>query len=154
MQTTRLAIVGLGNVGRRLLELIQVKRDVLRSRFDLELAIVAASDSSGAAVASGALDIALMQKLKREHHGIADYPGVGQPGVTPQQMIPTVNADILVELSLTDLKHGQPGLDTIRGALKRKLHVVTANKGPLVLAYRNSPRLPNRMACSCSTARR
>ena len=135
MQTTRLAVVGLGNVGRRLLELIQVKRDLLRSRFDLELAVVAASDSSGAAVATGVLDIGEMQKLKREHRGIADYPGAGTPGVTPQQMIPNVNADILIELSLTDLKHGQPGLDTIRGALKRKMHVVTANKGPLVLAY-------------------
>jgi homoserine dehydrogenase len=44
-------------------------------------------------------------------------------------------ADLLVELSPTDLRTGEPGLSNITWALEHGLDVVTANKGPLVLAY-------------------
>ena len=45
------------------------------------------------------------------------------------------DADIFVDLTLTNLKDGEPGLSAIRAALGQKRAVVTANKGPLVLAY-------------------
>lgn len=135
MRTTRLAIIGLGNVGRRLLELIQMKRELLSTRFDLDLVVVGAVDTSGAALANEPLSLTQILQLKRERRGIEEYPQFGQPGMTAQSVVQNVKADILVELSLTNLKHGEPGLGAIRGALKRKMHVVTANKGPLVLAY-------------------
>ncbi len=137
MRTTRLAIVGLGNVGRRLLELIELKRALLRERFDLELVVAGAVDTSGGALAAEkrGLDTAEVLRLKRGKHGIAAYPKLGKPGMTPQELVDAVDADILIELSLTNLKDGEPGLSAMRGALKRKMNVVTANKGPLVLAF-------------------
>ncbi|MGQ9493606.1 MAG: homoserine dehydrogenase, partial [Anaerolineae bacterium] len=45
------------------------------------------------------------------------------------------NAHLLIELSPTNLKHGEPGLSAITWALEHGMDVVTANKGPLVLAY-------------------
>ena len=48
----------------------------------------------------------------------------------------SVDANILVELTPTNLKTGEPGLSLIRVALARGINVVTANKGPLVLAFR------------------
>jgi homoserine dehydrogenase len=135
MRTTRLAIIGLGNVGRRLLELIQVKRDLLRARYDLELVVVGAADTTGIVLADEPLNLATLLRLKRERKGIEEYPDFGQPGATAQQLVQQCRADILVELSLTNLKHGEPGLSAIRNALKRRMNVVTANKGPLVLAY-------------------
>lgn len=74
-------------------------------------------------------------RIKQSHKGIASYPKVGRAGMTPQQLVESTYADILVELSLTNLRDGEPGLSTIRNALNRKMSVVTANKGPLVLAY-------------------
>jgi len=137
MQTTRLAIVGLGNVGRRLLELIELKRSFLRERFDLELVVAGAVDTSGGALSpdKSGLNTSEMLKLKRGKKGIAAYPGIGRAGMTPQELVGAVNADVLVELSLTNLKDGEPGLSTMRAALGRKMSVVTANKGPLVLAF-------------------
>ena len=139
MKTTRLAIVGLGNVGRRLLELIEQKHTLLRKRFDAELVVVGAIDTTGGAVATDkhGLDRAEILRLKRgkNRKGIATYAKLGKPGMTPQEMVEAVEADILVELSLTNLKDGEPGLSTIRAALTRKMSVVTANKGPLVLAF-------------------
>jgi homoserine dehydrogenase len=136
MRTARLAMIGLGNVGRRLLELIELKREWLRERYELELIVAGAVDTSGGALAEDAgLDISNILQLKRAKQGVAAYPQLGKPGMTPQQLVSATDADVLVELSLTNLQDGEPGLSTIRGALARKMNVVTANKGPLVLAF-------------------
>lgn len=137
MQTSRLAIVGLGNVGRRLLELIELKRPLLAARFGLELAIAGAADTSGAALATGGgrLEPGELLRFKREHKGVASYPQAGHAGMSPLELVRAVEADALVELSLTNLKDGEPGLSAFREALTRGMNVVTANKGPLVLAF-------------------
>ncbi len=44
--------------------------------------------------------------------------------------------DILVEVTPTDAKTGEPGLSYITEALKRGKNVVTSNKGPVALKYR------------------
>lgn len=135
MRTARLAIVGLGNVGRRLLELIEMKRELMRGRFDLDLSIVGAVDKSGAAISSDGLRVTEILRVKRDHKGVAAYPHAGKPGMSPHEFARVVDADVLVELSLTNLKDGEPGLGAIRTALVRGMNIVTANKGPLVLAY-------------------
>ncbi len=135
MQTTRLAIVGLGNVGRRLLELIEMKSDWLRDHYGIKLVVAGAADTTGAAISSDSLEIGHLLRFKRGRKGVASYPKAGHKGMTPQELVRAVSADILVELSLTNLKDGEPGLTTVREALARKMNVVTANKGPLVLAF-------------------
>ncbi len=135
MRKVRLAIVGLGNVGRRLLELIDLKRALLASRYNLDLVVVGVADSRGGAVGVRGLKIDQILELKRAKKGVGEYPRAGRPGLTPLELVGATQADIVVELSLTNLKDGEPGLSVIRAALNRKEHVVTANKGPLVLAY-------------------
>ncbi|MBI3915158.1 MAG: homoserine dehydrogenase [Chloroflexi bacterium] len=135
MKTARISIAGLGNVGRRLLELMQIKRAILRERFDMELKIVAACDQSGGAEYFGGLDSAKIIALKREKKGIAAYSQHGRAEMRPRDLVMTAEADIFVDLTPVNLKDGEPGLTATREALKRKMNVVTANKGPLVLAY-------------------
>ena len=129
-----LAITGLGNVGRRLLELIDRKRDILRTRLNLELVVAGICDSSGAIIDPQGLNLAEVIAVKERRNGVATLSGA-VAGMTPASFVQSVQADILVELTLTDLKNGEPGLSVIRTALRRKMNVVTANKGPLVLAY-------------------
>ncbi len=48
----------------------------------------------------------------------------------------TAEADFLLEASPVNLNQGaEPGLTCIRTALRRGMHVVTPNKGPLVVAF-------------------
>jgi homoserine dehydrogenase len=51
------------------------------------------------------------------------------------EMIRTVDADVVVEATYTDIKTGEPATAHIRRALERGMHVVTSNKGPLALHY-------------------
>ena len=135
MRKTHLAITGIGNVGRRLLELIARKREILRTRFNLDLVVAGVCDSSGALIDRQGVDPVQVMALKEQKKGLSTLPG-GIARMTPAEFVQSVQADVLVELTLTNLKNGEPGLGAIRLALARKMHVVSANKGPLVLAYK------------------
>jgi len=134
MRKISLAITGMGNVGRRLLELIQRKNEIAASRFDLELIISGICDSSGAILNANGIDIDQALAAKEKKKGICTLPS-GVAGMKPAEFMEKVKADILVELTPTNLKDGQPGLGVIRSALTKSMHVVSANKGPLVLAF-------------------
>jgi homoserine dehydrogenase len=45
-------------------------------------------------------------------------------------------ADVLLEITPTDRRTGEPAATHIRAAFRAGLHVVTANKGPVAYAYR------------------
>ena len=52
-------------------------------------------------------------------------------------MIEKTDADIIAELTYTDIKTGEPATGYIRKALRTGKHVVTSNKGPAALHYRD-----------------
>jgi len=134
----RLLLIGVGNVGRRFVELIARKRDTLREGLGLELTLIGVADTSGVAVCPAGLDPQQIVRLKAENRGVAAYPRWGQPDASALDMVQATEADLLLEASPANLEDGQPGLSCIEAALSRGTHVVTANKAPLVLAF---PRL-------------
>jgi homoserine dehydrogenase len=134
MRKVILAITGMGNVGRRLLELIQRKNEIAASRFDLALIIAGICDSSGAVLNPAGINIDQALAAKENKKGICTLPS-GAAGMKSAEFMQKVKADILVELTPTNLKDGEPGVGAIRTALTNNMHVVSANKGPLVLAF-------------------
>jgi homoserine dehydrogenase len=133
----RLAVVGLGNVGRRFLELLRIKEPLLRERFGLEFVVTAAGDTSGGAEYYRGLDVPTILELKSSGKGVAAYPQHGRGEMTMVDVVRSCHADVLVENTLTNLTDGEPGLSTMRQAITQKMHIATANKGPLVLAYQD-----------------
>jgi len=138
MRTVPFLLVGLGNLGRRLCEVLPRKDALLRSRYGLDLRLVGAADSRGAAYDSvDGLDLGRVVELKRAGGTVADYAGVGRRGWRAADLVAAAEADLLLEASPVNLDQGaEPGLTCIRTALERGMHVVTPNKGPLVVAYR------------------
>jgi len=134
-EQVKLVLIGVGNIGRRFLEILARKRDALRARYGLELILVGVADSSGAALRVEGLDPLQVIHLKREGQGVAAYPLLGRPGMEAVELVQQAQADVLLEASPTNLQDGQPGLGCMEEALRRGMHVVTVNKGPLVLAY-------------------
>jgi len=138
MKTIRFLLIGAGNVGRRFLELIVLKREILHDRLGLRLVLAGVADRSGVAVYPVGLDPQRVVQLKLGGQGVAAYPRWGQAGVSALEMVETAQAGLLLEASPVNLQDGYPGLACIEAALTRGMHVVTANKAPLVLAF---PRL-------------
>jgi len=137
MKTVRLVLVGLGNLGRRLCQVLDDKRDHLRQRYALDLMLVGAADSRGAAYDPvNGLNPGQVATLKIDGGTIADYPDVGREDWLAPALVATAQADVLLEASPVNLEQGaEPGLSCIRTALRRGMHVATPNKGPLVVAY-------------------
>ena len=138
MRTVRFLLIGLGNLGRRFCGVLQEKDALLRERYGLELRLVGAADSRGAAYAPVAgLDPGEVVRLKQAGGTVADYPEAGRPGWPATELVATAEAELLLEASPVNLNQGaEPGLTCIRTALQRGMHVATPNKGPLVVAYR------------------
>jgi homoserine dehydrogenase len=137
MQDVRLILIGLGNLGRRFCQILEDKRDLLRQRHQLNLTLVAAADSRGAAYAPlNGLDPGQVAALKGSGGTIADYPEAGTLDWPATDLVATAQADVLLEASPVNLEQGaEPGISCIRTALRHGMHVVTPNKGPLVVAY-------------------
>jgi homoserine dehydrogenase len=138
VRQVRFLLIGVGNVGRRFLELVSLKREVLRERLGLDLVLVGVADTSGVVAGPDGLDPEAILSLKAGGRGVAEHPGGGQPGALPLALVRSVDAELLVEASPANMDDGQPGLGCIEAALARGMQVVTANKAPLVLAF---PRL-------------
>jgi homoserine dehydrogenase len=79
------------------------------------------------------LDLATLLQLTSAGRALADYPGIHY-WKTAREGLQATSADVMVELTGTNLRDAEPGISHIRLALVRGMHVVTANKGPAALA--------------------
>lgn len=144
-RTVRILLVGLGNLGRRFCDLLVDKGPHIEALYGLRLLLVGAADSRGLAYHSGGLDPALISAIKQEGRSIAEYPDLGRSGQPALQLVAHAEADLLCEASPVNLRQdAEPGLSHVRTALEKGMHVVTANKGPLVMAYRELHALASR----------
>ena len=71
--------------------------------------------------------------VKKKSGSVRGYNSKSQ--MTGIEMIKTLDADILIETTASNYKDAEPGMTHIITAMKRKMHVITVNKGPLALAF-------------------
>lgn len=135
VRTIDTALIGLGNVNRNFLRILEMKQTELARRYGLAFRIVGVADSSGVAVNPDGFDPATTRQAKEVGHPVRDLPGF-VAGASPADVLSTLACDLVLEASPVNLTTGEPGLGVARAALKRGIPVVLANKGPLVLAYR------------------
>jgi homoserine dehydrogenase len=138
MRAQRIILCGFGKVGRAFALLLHERRELLQTRHALDLDLIAVVDIGGAALAPRALSaIPVAELLAHVNVGgsVEGFSTFGMPGATGAAVIESLDADLIVEATPTNLTTGEPGLRHMRAALGRGMHVVAANKGPLVLHY-------------------
>ncbi|MDX1524582.1 MAG: homoserine dehydrogenase, partial [Anaerolineae bacterium] len=136
--THKLALIGFGNVGQGLAEILHHKGDTLRKGLGFEARIVAVcTRSRGSLYHPDGLNVETLLAINGGSRDLNDYPD--QPGLErgwdPLRTIRESNADTIVEISYTDLNSGQPTIDYCKAAFESGKNIVTANKGPVALAY-------------------
>jgi len=137
----RTALIGLGNVGRSFLTILESKQGRLAEQYGLAFRIVCVADSSGVAVNPGGYEPGATRRAKENGVPVRRLAGYW-PGVTPGDALAAdLECDLVLEASPVNLKSGEPGLSAVRMALMRGVSVVLANKGPLVLAFPELKRL-------------
>ena len=123
----RVAVVGFGNVGRALARMLittSMRPSATLPHPGGHFTVTAIGTAShGAVVAPEGIDLATILAG-------TDLPLRALP---PIRELP---ADVLVEITTLEPRTGEPALGYIRDALRARMHVVTANKGPIARAYR------------------
>ncbi len=140
MKRVGLALVGLGNVGRRFLRLLFEREDTLREKYGLAFSVHCVIDSSGVAVSDDGFDLPRLLEHKVCGLKLRELREFDE-GLNLAVALDSVQCEILLEASPVDLNTGNPGLSNCRTGLEHGLHLVLANKAPLVLAQAELDRL-------------
>jgi len=137
----RLAFIGYGVVGQGLTEILLEKKEILKKKYGFDFTIVAISDiKKGSVYDKHGLDMDYVLDLMKQGKKLDEYPD-GEKGMNSLQTIKETNANVIVEVTFTDVKTGEPALTHIKTALNHKKHVVSTNKGPVVKEVNNLVKL-------------
>lgn len=129
----KIAFIGFGVVGQGLAEILVEKKALLKKDHAFEYSVVAISDMKyGSVYQPDGLDLVNILEMVKEGRSLDEYPQ-GEVGWDPVKTITESNADVIIEVTYTDMKTGGPALDHVREALKAGKHVVSTNKGPVAV---------------------
>lgn len=146
----RLILVGFGTVGQSLAALIQERGAMLQARYGVEFSVVGvATGSRGMITNQSGLQIRPLLDAAQQG-SLTHYPeeeGLQRDFAGAEQLMRTIAADAMVEVSPTNLQTAQPALGYMQAALQSGKHVVTANKGPIALAYDDLRALADENGC-------
>jgi homoserine dehydrogenase len=129
----RILLIGFGVVAQSFAKLILERRQDLIKIHGLNPRIIAIVDKTGAAVASPELSLTEVLNAKKTAGTVAASQ-YGIKDTSAKDLISTLDIDVVIETTPTNIKTAQPGLFHIETALKLKRNVITTNKGPLALA--------------------
>jgi homoserine dehydrogenase len=134
VRTLRVALVGFGHVGRRFAELLPGPYGrVLRAAGVRVVLTAVATGRHGRAIDPRGLRPADCLAAVAGGRSLASLHR-GAPLRSTRELIQRAPADVLVELTPLDPRRGEPAISHVRAALRRGMHVVTANKGPVAFA--------------------
>jgi homoserine dehydrogenase len=134
---TKIALIGFGVVGQSFIQVIKEKHNELEQKYGLIVTIVAiCGRSKGSVYDPDGLDIDLLLKKFEDTGSLESYPR-GVKGLSSLQTITDTGADIIIDAITTNLETGEPSLSYFKTALSMGKHVVTSNKGPPALAYKD-----------------
>ncbi|MGA2111746.1 MAG: homoserine dehydrogenase [Anaerolineales bacterium] len=144
MATSKLALVGFGNVGRAFARLILAKQDVLRSVYQVEGCVVAVFTARHGSVFNPS-GINLSRALSLSEAG-ASLESLGEQayGKTFGEALRESQAQLVLETTPLSPTTGEPALSYLETALQLGLDAVTSNKGAVVFGFRRLTELAQR----------
>jgi len=135
-------IVGFGFIGRALIGAFHEKSDVIR-RIDEDFRVIGVSNSKGYAYDEKGLGLEKLLGIGE----LSKYSKGWHAEGSSIELLEESGCDLMIEATPTSMIDGEPGLTFIRHALSRGVHVVTPNKGPLVVAFKELSLLAEKNHC-------
>lgn len=132
MKLVKIGMIGFGNVGHGFIQALKEKKAFFHKEMGLEFVVTAITDIRYGTIYDP--DGLPLEKLADSHDFSEMDPSLLQDWNTIQ-MIRNAESDVIIELSFTDLKTGEPAVLHCQEALLSGKHVITSNKGPIALHY-------------------
>jgi homoserine dehydrogenase len=130
----RIILCGFGVVGQSLVKLFDSRSEDLYAKYGLKPRVVGVFDSKGSAIDSSGLDLEKLVGAKKKHGSVKNYSN-SKNKMSGIDLIKNLEADVLIETTASNYKDAEPGMTHITMAMKKGMHVISVNKGPLALAF-------------------
>jgi homoserine dehydrogenase len=122
----------MGVVGQSFLRLLISNSKLLYKNYGIKPRVVACIDSKGIAHSQTGLDLERVLNVKEKYGEVGKY---SESIFNTDNYIENIDAEVLLELTPTNLTTAEPGLSHIISGLRTKKNVITVNKGPLALSF-------------------
>lgn len=130
----KLAVIGYGGVGKAFIRLIQDKKCLL-AKEGLELQVNYVIDYYGGIYDRNGIDLPALIRFTADERDITKFEDKGGSHVTLDTALENGDVDLAVIMTPTNKETGEPGYSFIRRLLDKGVHVVTSDKGPVLVAY-------------------
>lgn len=121
-------------VGQSFVKLLVSHSTDLYNLYGIKPKVVACADKGGIVTCDQGLDLDRLLNVKKKKKSIVQY---GSSGSTSEivDVIENMDAEVVIELTPTNITDGEPGKNHIITAMKSGKNVITVNKGPLALEF-------------------
>jgi homoserine dehydrogenase len=131
VRTYNLALIGFGNVGKEFLRLLLAKRETLRRDHGIDWKLTGiASRRVGWLANHNGLDAEALLS------GNISAQPAWAASRDVREWLAAASADVLFEATSLNRHTGKPAIEHLKAALESGAHAISANKGPVVFAYR------------------
>jgi homoserine dehydrogenase len=127
-------LLGLGVVGQSFVKLLLSHSTDLYNDYGIKPKVVACADNGGIITCDQGLDLDRLLNVKKKKKSIIHY-GVKGNRSEILDVIENIDAEVVIELTPTNIVDGEPGKNHIISAMKSGKNVITVNKGPLALEF-------------------
>jgi len=143
MDSIDLCLIGKGTVGTCLLTLLNTREKEFKSKFGVEFTVKAIFEYDGALLDESGLNIASVLSAKKEFRQLEEW----KDDVKAIKYLPQLDVDLCIDTTPTNADSGEPALSHIKTALKNHIDVVTSNKAPFFLKYKEIHELAEKNNC-------
>tara|TARA_B100000686_G_scaffold269124_1_gene284920 strand:- start:4828 stop:5838 length:1011 start_codon:yes stop_codon:yes gene_type:complete len=130
----RTILIGLGTIGQSYCQLLENRKDDLLRNYGIDSKIVAVADSKGVAINEKGININDILEIKKKNKSVSEL-AIGDKNKSSIDLINEIDAELLVDATPTNIQDGEPSASLLESAMKTKKNIITANKGPLALAF-------------------
>ncbi len=130
----RLVLLGFGVVGQSFVKLLLSHSTDLYNDYGIKPKVVACADNGGVVTCDQGLDLDRLLNVKKKKKSIIHYGAKGNRSEVVD-VIENIDAEVVIELTPTNIVDGEPGKNHIISAMKSGKNVITVNKGPLALEF-------------------
>jgi len=141
MKTIKASIIGFGSIGQGVARVLLMKKDYLNNE-GIDIRVVAITDSKGAVIDENGLDLEKCLTVKAEKGTVAE-----KLGMTGLDVITQIDHDLVIEVTPTNIITGGAGLINMEAAFENKRNIVTSNKGPLTLKFKELTKKAEENGC-------
>jgi len=127
-------LLGFGVVGQSFVKLLLSHSTDLYNDYGIKPKVVACADNGGMVTCDQGLDLDRLLNVKKKQKSVVQY---GSPGKASDilDVVENMDAEVVIELTPTNIVDGEPGKNHIMSAMKSGKNVITVNKGPLALEF-------------------